>query len=249
MKYLFLISLLLFLPAHAQDQKMGFGCLGLVGGTAGYQVQKFQATGLNSYIGNLNRIHSDSLINPIPEFGRAEGYRFGINFFRQNYSGFVITFKGSYQSLQEKQESRWHAGEGDNTNTLDLKINQFSLGVDLGTTLFSVLDWKVIDASLLLSSAKLVHTENFPGKPTVKTEYKSDGNSFGYSFGSGFILHLIKNYISVEGTIGYAFFTIDKIKDPESDYLQTSDPSSPVTNFIENGGLTGIIQLNIGFPL
>jgi len=249
MKKVLLICVLFSVLSYSQDQKMGFGCLGLVGGTAGYQVQKYKATGLNSFVDNINKLHADSLINTMPGFGQASGYRFGINFFRQYYSGFVITFKGSYQSLLEKQESRWHAGSGDITNSLELKLNQFSIGVDLGTTVFSVLDWKVIDASLIISSAKLLHTENYPGMQTVKTEYKSDGNSVGYSFGSGFIFHLIRNYVSIEGTLGYAFFTIDKLKDSGSDYLQTSNPLSPVTNFVQNGGLTGIIQINFGFPI
>ncbi|HOJ17440.1 MAG: hypothetical protein GX452_04170 [Ignavibacteriales bacterium] len=250
MKKVILLILVISGLTYSQDQKIGFGCLGLVGGSAAYQWQKYVPTGFNGYIQNLNKIHKDSLINPMSEFGQAAGYRFGINFFRQNYSGFVITFKGSYQTMLEKQEAVWHAGMGDNANTLDLTINQFSVGFDLGTTIFSTLDWKVIDASVLLTTAKLVHTENYPGKQTIKKEYSSDGNSIGYSFGSGFIFHLIKNYISIEGTLGYAFFAVDKMKLNDSDtFLTTGSSTSPVTNFIENGGLMGIIQINIGFPL
>jgi len=45
---LIVVFVLLAGAAESQSNKFGFGCLGLVGGFAGYQVKHYEATGLNN---------------------------------------------------------------------------------------------------------------------------------------------------------------------------------------------------------
>jgi len=250
MKKYFLILLFGSVTVLAQDQKLGFGCLGLVGGYAGYEYQKYQATGLNSFIDDFNLANADSLSQPMDHFKELKGYRFGINFFRKNYSGFIFTVKGFYQTLLEKKDATVLSSNLSINHGLELKLNQFAIGIDLGTSLSNSFDWKVIDAAVLISTTKFNYSINTPGKPTQKLEYTSDGSSIGYLFGSGFVFHLVKNYISIEGSVGYAYFNVDKVKLDTGEFLYSgNDPTKVVTKFIQNGGLNATIQLNIGFPL
>ena len=80
-------------------QTFGFGCLGFVGGYGGYSYQNYKPGTLNDYIDHFNLLYNDSLSAPLGKFGKADGYRFGLNFFRAKFKGFIITAKGFYQNL------------------------------------------------------------------------------------------------------------------------------------------------------
>ena len=98
------ISIVLF-QGCSICQSFGFGCLGFVGGYGGYGYQKYNAPGLNNYVKEFNENYKGSLASPMGNFGTETGYRVGINFFRANIRGFILTTKGFYQSLTEKNSA------------------------------------------------------------------------------------------------------------------------------------------------
>src|SRR5512135_2302467 len=90
------VLLCVIISGKLAGQTFGFGCLGFVGGYGGYSYQRFQAGSLNDYVNNINFTYEDSLSTLIDKFGKAKGYRLGLNFFRAKYKGFIITAKGFY---------------------------------------------------------------------------------------------------------------------------------------------------------
>ena len=240
----------LMISANANAQTFGFGCLGLVGGYGGFSYQQYNSQGLNDYIQSFNTNHSDSLSSPIGKFGKAQGYRFGINFFRANVKGFILTTKGFYQNLTEKNQTSINSAAGDATVINQLQLINWGLGIDLGTTITGALSWKVIDAALLYTTASFTNTTNSPGPSSVINKYNSENPSFGYSIGTGFILDVIDQYVSFEGTAGYTFFSVSKMKSADGTELTASENSNvSMKNFISNGGFNAVVQLNVGFPL
>jgi hypothetical protein len=72
----------------------------------------------------------------------------------------------------------------------------------------------------------------------------------GYSIGTGFILSLIDQYVTLEGLIAYSVIKIDQVTLDDGTPLTINENSSvPMNNFIETGGFNAVIQLNIGLPL
>ena len=233
---------------HAQS--FGFGCLGLVGGYAGYSYQVYKPTGLNTYIQTFNLLRKDSIQGSLQSFGKSSGYRVGVNFFRADLKGFILTAKGFYQDLGEDNEASVSSSAGTTNTNLEFDLRSWGIGVDLGTSLTQTLSWKVIDVSLLFNSAQLTNTTNSPGAQTFVKTYKSDSQVLGYTVGTGFIFSIIGNYVSLEGFAGYTYFKIDMVKQDDGTYLTVSETSSSeMKNFIEAGGFNAVIQLNVGFPL
>ncbi|MFO7445284.1 MAG: hypothetical protein R6W90_02910 [Ignavibacteriaceae bacterium] len=244
-----IILVLVFFSSHAWGQAVGFGCLGFVSGYGGYSYQKYNPAGLNDYIGVFNELRNDSMSSPMGDFGSASGYRIGFNFFRANLEGFILTTKGFYQRLSEKQKTDINSFDGTSSAEFNLVLKNWGVGVDLGTSLTKALSWKVLDASLIYTSAEFSDTRNYPNAFTEVNKFESESWSFGYSIGTGFILEIVDEYISIEGLAGYTVFTIDKVKMDET-YLTVDEQSDVVMpNFIETGGFNAVIQLNIGFPL
>jgi hypothetical protein len=230
-------------------QAVGFGCLGFVGGFGGYSFQRYNPTGLNNYISTYNSLRNDSLSSPMGKFGSATGYRVGLNFFRANIEGFILTTKGYYQFLSEKREATLETSTGSSSADFEVEMKNWGVGVDLGTSITKALSWKVIDAALLYSSAVFSDTRNYANAVTEVNKYSSEASTFGYSIGTGFILELIDEYVSLEGLAGYTVFNIDKVQS-NGNYLSVDERSSaPMNNFIESGGFNAVLQLNIGFPL
>lgn len=249
MKFIVFIGIIFFMfNVSVKAQAFGFGCLGFVGGYAGYSYQRYTPTGLNNYINVFNELRNDSISSPMGQFGKARGYRVGLNFFRANLEGFILTTKGFYQHLTEKNEARVNSSEGEITTSLKMDIKSWGVGLDLGTSITGALSWKVIDAALLFNSATLTSTENAPGSTEVK-KYQTDASVIGYSVGTGFILEIVDEYISLEGLAGYTVFKIDNVF--YNDIALPVDETTEVTmqNFIESGGFNAVIQFNIGFPL
>jgi hypothetical protein len=241
---------IIYFNTNVQAQNFGFGCLGLVGGYAGYSYQVYKPTGLNDYIGSFNLIRKDSLKGPMQNFGKSAGYRVGVNFFRADIRGLILTAKGFYQDLSEESDASISGTLGTSSTDLNLDLKSWGIGVDIGTSLTSSLSWKVIDAVILFNSAQFTNTTNLPGAQTTVEIYKSDKQILGYTFGTGFILALIGEYVSLEGSAGYTYLKIDKVKKDDGTYLTTNETSTvPMNNFIDAGGFNAVIQLNIGFPL
>jgi len=244
------ILYLMMFSAAASAQSFGFGCLGFVGGYGGFSYQQYNPKGLNDYIQSFNSIHNDSLSSRLGKFGKAQGYRLGINFFRANIKGFILTTKGFYQKLSEENQTSINSFEGQTNVIYEVDMTNWGLGIDLGTTITKGLSWKVIDAALLYNTATLTNTENAPGPTTTIKKYNAENPTFGYTIGTGFILALVEQYISLEGVAGYTVLTINKMKMSDGTELATSENSNQaMSNFITGGGFNAVLQLNIGFPL
>ncbi|HZW39881.1 MAG TPA: hypothetical protein VFF33_11330 [Ignavibacteriaceae bacterium] len=242
---LILLILFIAITSLSNAQSFGFGCLGFVGGFGGYSYQIYQPDGLNNFVDNFNTSNSDSILSPLDKFGKATGYRVGLNFFRANLSGFILTTKGFYQLLTEKNSADIGTPQKRNSLSSELKLKSWGIGFDLGTSITSNFSWKVIDAAVLFTSIDLTNTQQYPGK-TIITKYKASSN-IGYSIGTGFILSVIEDYISLEGLAGYTVFTAKNVKDSNDNKLSINNQG--VEDFITNGGFNAVIQLNVQFPL
>jgi hypothetical protein len=246
----YLLIAILFPLKFLLAQTFGFGCLGFAGGYGGYSYQEYKPTGLNNYIIEYNEARTDSSISDMQSFGKTQGYRVGLNFFRANFKGFILTAKGFYQFLSEKHSSSENESGGTSNTSFKLELKNWGVGLDLGTSITSMVSWKVIDAALLFNSATFVNTENFPGARTEVQKYNS-GSELGYTVGTGFILALVDEYVTLEGVAAYTVISIDEMKKDDGTYLTLNeDPNSGrMKNFIETGGFNAVIQLNVGFPL
>ena len=249
-KQFFILFLLISFGLRAQD--LGFGCLGLVGGFAGYGMQTYQTKGINDRVDIFNADYKDSLDSPLKNFGQAAGFRFGINFFEQRFSGFNLSFKGFYQKLSEKNKAiiKSNSSAIEIAKTFEVKITSIGLGVDFGTHITEMLNWKILKTAIIFSQADFIESEDRPGELTKKDDYKSTKTTIGYSLTTGFVVYLIGNYISIEGSAGYNVFKFNQLKNDDGKLLMVNETSdTPVPAAIDTGGLAGTIQLNFNFPL
>ena len=251
LKYLKIFFLLISISSLAEAQTFGFGCLGFVGGYGGYSYQDYNAAGLNEYIkywNSLEFVHS-----PLDEFSSASGYRVGLNFFRATFeNGIILTAKGFYQYLSKENKATAGVGASDDNYSMDLTFNNWSLGFDVGWQFTKVVSWKIIDGSLNFNNVTLTETTDLPGE-TYVNKYKSDSGVIGYSIGTGIIVAIIKDYVSIEGLAGYTYIVIDNVYNENGSALLSRNSvgfaPSFSNKFIESGGFTAVIQLNVGFPL
>jgi hypothetical protein len=244
LKYLKIFFLLISISSIAEAQTFGFGCLGFVGGYGGYSYQDYNAAGLNEYIrywNSLEFVHS-----PLDEFSSASGYRVGLNFFRATFeNGIIVTAKGFYQYLSKENKASVGIGASDDNYSMDLTYNNWSLGFDVGWQFTKVVSWKIIDGSLNFNNVTLTETTDLPGE-TYVYKYKSDAGVIGYSIGTGIIVAIIKDYVSIEGLAGYTYLVIDNVYNDNGEPFLNSNYKE---KFIDSGGFSAVIQLNVGFPL
>jgi hypothetical protein len=244
-----ILMILFFVPAVFAQQKIGFGCLGMVGAFGGFTYQAYNAEGLNGYIDSFNASRKDSLSSPMAKFKAGTGYRVGINFFRASLKGLVITTKGYYQSTSESHDAKISGGIKEYSYLYELNMNSWGLGFDIGATLFKPFVWKVVDASVHFNSSEFKTTSNLPEAVTIVDKFKDDSN-LSYSVGTGFILSVVSNYISLEGTVAYSIMKINNLKNDSDKKLPVDEKSSlEMDNFITSGGVNAILQLNISFPI
>jgi hypothetical protein len=226
------------------SQTFGFGCLGFVGGYGGYSYQNYNPAGLNDYIDYWNSL--EFVHSPIDEFSSANGYRVGLNFFRATFENkIIVTAKGFYQYLNEKNKATVGGSTNIDNHTMDLTLKSWSVGFDVGWEFTKAVSWKILDGSLNFNNATLTQTTDLPGESNVY-KYKSDSGVIGYSVGTGIIVAIIKDYASVEALAGYTQTVIDNV------YNDNGEPflnSSYEEKFIDSGGFSAVIQLNVGFPL
>ena len=252
--FFFIISFNLTGIIHAQT--FGFGCLGFVSGYGGFTYQKYDAAGLNNYISGFNQTKSAALPTPLDEFSSASGYRVGINVFRAAFpNGFFITAKGYYESLGKKNTVTENTTSGSTNYEFDLVMKNWAVGLDVGLNVIDRVSWKVVDGALHFNNVSFTTIENSPGATSL-TKYKSDGGMLGYSIGTGVIVYVIKDYISLEGLAGFTFIQIEEMKTEDGQSFPIvypdTDPMPTVVSsnkFIDSGGFNTVIQLNFGFPL
>ena len=187
------------------------------------------------------------------EFSSASGYRVGLNFFRATFeNGIILTAKGFYQYLSKENKATVGVGASDDNYSMDLTFNNWSLGFDVGWQFTKVVSWKILDGSLNFNNVTLTETTDLPGE-TYVNKYKSDSGVIGYSIGTGIIVAIIKDYVSIEGLAGYTYIVIDNVYNENgSAFLNRNSigfAQSFSNKFIESGGFTAVIQLNVGFPL
>lgn len=233
-----------FINSHAQT--FGFGCLGLSGFYAGITHQYYETVGINEYI-NSESIKNN--INLDMEFKRGTGYRVGANIFRAKFSKAFITAKGYYQFLKETHNTQVNNDAlGTKNYRYELSLNHWGVGLDLGFPIFSILDFKLLEGHVTFFNPEF-SKEVLDANNNVLEEDKftTDKVKIGYFVGSGMILHLIPDYVSIEASAGYSFFIIDKFNDGNNNVL-IPVPSSK-NNAINKSKFSATVQLNVGFPL
>lgn len=254
MKKIFNYILFVFIltaPQLTQAQSFGFGCFGFVGGYAGYSYQKYQPGYLNNQIIGFNNALSDGSVKIISEFGTSNGYRLGINFFRARFSGFFFSFKGYYELLKENQSFSYDNFSSVIKSELNLDLKSWNVGLDFGIPITNRLQWKILDGSIQFNSARLTYKPNLDDN-TKDIKFLNDSPELGYTVATGFIVTILENFISLEGSAGYRFLKIKKIatEDGEPFLLKPENSRTLEENvFIKNGGFQAALQLNIGFPL
>jgi hypothetical protein len=178
-------------------------------------------------------------------FDNSTGFRVGLNLFRATFNNnIVLTAKGYYQALYKTNTSRIE-NENNYNYTLDLDIRNWSLGFDVGWEFTEIISWKILDGSLNFNNVTLTQTSDLPGESDVN-KYKSDSGVLGYSLGTGIIVAVLKDYVSIEGIVGYSQIVIENVfNDSGTPFLN----SNYNEKFIDSGGFSAVIQLNVGFPL
>lgn len=241
--------ILTFFSTCTIAQNFGFGCIGFTGAYAGYSYQRYQPDGLNDYIKIFNLNRKDSLTENLNDFGNAKGFRVGLNLLRKKINGVFVTAKGFYQFLDEKHQAIEKLSSGAVTTSYELKFISWGLGFDLGTPIVSSLNWKIVDVAILYNQARLSSSQNLPGAVTVVKNYKSDFK-LGYSIGTGIIVEILGEYITLEGLAAYSKLSVDELKMDDGTKLVKNENSTYVMkNFITDGGFNAVVQLNIGLPL
>jgi hypothetical protein len=171
-----------------------------------------------------------------------------LNFFRATFeNGILVTAKGYYQFIDKKNKGGVGVGQSEDNYSLDLNLKNWSLGFDVGWEFTKVISWKILDGSLNFNNVSIIETTDLRGEPTTVNKYKSDSGVIGYSVGTGIIVAILQDYISIEGLAGYTYLTIENAYD--SDGTPLLNPSLSYEKLINSGGFTAVIQLNVGFPL
>ena len=248
--YTVIVLLVVSFSTNIHSQTFGFGCLGFFSGYGGVVYQSYKADGLNQFVKYFNEMGPVTLDEQLQEYYGAVGYRVGVNFFRATWeSGFILTAKGFYQSLSRTREASETSVDGNTNYTFELDLKNWAVGIDFGYAITNFLSWKIVDGSINFNNVSLTNTKNSP-EGTDVSRYKSDSGVIGYSVGTGLIFFIIKDYISLEGFAGYTGLTIEKLNYEEGNRsLLNALNEEENSNFIESGGFTGVIQINLGFPL
>jgi hypothetical protein len=232
----------------ANAQSFGFGCLGLSGFYAGFSKQNYDNPGLNDYIRQRINIldPSKTIISDKIEFTQGTGYRIGANFFRAKWDKFFISAKGYYQFLKESNEISAQLQNVDTREKYQLTMNHWGVGIDFGVPLFWILDWKIAEANVTFYNTEFSQETLLNNVSQGEIKFKPDKNNIGYFIGTGLILHLVPDYISVEGTAGFNIIQIDDLSNDSGITIPSASSSKKV---IDKGNLSITLQLNVGFPL
>ncbi len=247
MKKVFLhIALILFVIAgwsNLNAQTCGFGCLGLSGVYGGYTNQNYDASNLTEYL-----ISNYSNNVDVPKFGNGGGVKFGSNIFRAKFDGFFISAKGFYQFLEEGYNIEINDGSLEKEK-YQLETNYFGFALDFGVDVIDLLSFKLVEGGITFHDSELRVTSTFVDNSVqdATLKYTNDKLSFGFYAGSGFILHVVQDYVSIEGTAFYSFYKLNNLSRESNTnnlvYLLPDDQ-----NTISSGGFGASIQLNVGFP-
>jgi len=240
--YFLILFIILSFASVTQAQSFGFGCLGLSGFYGGYSQQEYTADGINLF---AQQNYSISSVDHDIKFQKGTGFRIGANVFRAKFSGVFLTLKGYFQFLKEEHEIVDILPEGVLKNKYQLSMNHWGLGVDFGFPLFSIIDLKLVEGGVTFYDTNFDYQTLLNDNQLTEQKFSPDKLQLGYYVGSGIIIHLIRDYISIEGTVAFSKVRIEKI---ESDDGSAISSTISQKRAIEKGGLIGTIQLNVGFP-
>lgn len=239
------ILIVFFLIASNEifSQSFGFGFLGLSGFYGGYTYQQFDANGLNKQI--EHNLLNSGLIPYKAEFGLAKGYRVGANIFRGKFSGYFITLKGFYQFLQENYKYNNNIGNlKNNYKEYDLRMNYWGVSLDFGFPLLSFIDFKLIEGGVSFYQPKLIVKTRTSNNSLNQVKFSNNKLHIGYFVGSGFILQLIPNYISIEGTVAYNYIKIINLYNTGNKLFYTLGNK----DLTYGKNFSATVQLNISMP-
>jgi hypothetical protein len=238
-KSIAIIVVLFLATLNSKAQTCGFGCLGMSGFYGGYTVQEYNAENFNSYV-------AKTLGGKEPEekFGMAQGYRFGANIFRADFGGYFVTAKGFYQLLKERHEYVINTFS-DEKEDLDIRLNYWGLGLDFGFRILNFLDLKLLEGGATIFNSQIERSYSKNSETQVST-YETVKTDLSYYVGTGLIIHIIPNYISLEGTAFYGIFTIDKLENEDGNEFPLGNNTLPV---FEGGKFGATVQINLGLPL
>ncbi len=234
------LLILLTIPNVNQAQSFGFGCLGLSGIYGGYSYHFYKPTGINQLIADgIENGFYEEIDNS--QFKKGEGFIVGANLFRASFSSTFITLKGFYQFNKESIElSKVHTFE---KNYYELNYNYWGLGIDLGFPLGDVFSLKLVDGGAVYSDVTLNYGTISEEVNINQNKFTENKNSLSYYLGSGLIVNVIKNYISLEISGRYHFTEIENLVDQNGNLLLNNN-----SKFIEKGGIQASVQLNLGIP-
>lgn len=238
-KIKFLIIFLLMYSSNTNAQSFGFGCLGLSGFIGGYSQ-------MNYNVDNLNDLINSQYTNPGSKiaFNKGTGFKIGGNIFRARFESFFFSTKIYYQFFKEQKEISNLSGSGLTNEKFELTMNNWNVAIDLGIPIFKFLDLKVVEGGFSFYSPNFNHQTIINNEVISETDYENSDNNLSYFVGSGFILHIIPDYISIEGGAYYSFYKINNFSYNQN--LLYPNNESPL---IEKGSIITSIQLNVGFPL
>lgn len=225
------IILIIFFSSTIKSQTCGFGCLGISGAFIGYSYQ------------NINLIEYNIFKNyEKKNFKDFKGVRFGSNLFRANFNGYFLSFKGYYQNLTEEIKFSGISSVPEYfTVENTLSISGFGVGLDFGIPISNYLDLKIVDLGLNFYNATL--TEKYTTSLlSTENKFSNTGTDIGYYFGTGLILNVVKNYVSVEGSVYYSYLRITKMVTDDGVKLWEKD------DFINSGNFGYTVQFNLGIP-
>lgn len=241
MKKILLIIIIVF-NSYSFAQTFGFGCLGLSGVYAGVSEYRYDVKGINDYLSKEKLSETENL-----KFNKGTGYRIGANLFRAKWEGFFISAKGYYQFIKEEIISRnslTKLNEVYQTNkNFQLNLNNWGIGIDFGTPIFKFLDFKILEGHVSYYTPEL-NIEYYENNNFISADkFEPEKMKITYFVGSGLILHLVQGYLSIEGTAGYNFLNIEKLKNQSNIFIGDAN-----NNSIKNAGWSYTLQINVGFP-
>lgn len=242
-KLLFILLFIGLIPVQAQT--CGFGCLGLSGIYGGYTFQEFDNKSLNE---RLQFHWSNTNIPPQElDFSKIQGFRVGANIIKAQFSYISFGIKGFYQFMKANKEFELFVNSDKVRENYKMDLSYWGLGVDFGFALLrDVIDIKLVDAGVTLHQPTFTWSSYIANVQQFEYKYVAEDIQLNYYAGSGLILHIVPDYISLEGTAFISFFELDNLQNEESGegLLLTQEQLVKKTETINYS-----LQLNLGFPL
>ncbi len=242
LKKFIILLVLFFVGSSVRSQTCGFGCLGLSGVFAGYTNQLYSARGLEDLTTQFRTDYGF----PAKDFNfnKAEGFKIGANIFRADFTDYFFTAKAFYQFLKEEKNNFSELNNLPTEEKYIVNLNNWGVGLDFGIPLLSFVDFKIVEGGITFFNSSYTGEIKEGGKEKSKIEYEDFKTDIGYYVGTGLIIHLIRDYVTVEGTAFFHQFEIKKMIP-----FRKSQNFPVYESFVDKSGFGATIQMNFGIPL